>query len=112
MQTVLDSRVRNELPHPFGETLSREWPHRIGVKVALLQREVKELRRKPARQQIASNCSRVSVLLGGEDGCLESSGRPPSFDVAIDFRFELGRHIQLAFAEYPSHPQYQPLLLR
>ena len=32
-------------------------------------------------------------------------------DVAVDFGFEIGGHVQLALAEYPGHAQYQPLLL-
>src|SRR5580704_1386963 len=111
MQAVLNRSIGNELPHPLCKTTSRAGPHRIGVKVALLQRKIKELRRKTARQHIARNDGRVAVLLSGEDSRVEPSGRPPSLDVAIDFRFELGRHVQLALAKYPGHAQDQSLLL-
>src|SRR5579862_7104976 len=110
-QPVFHCGSRHELPHALRDARTGNGPAAVLIKIAFLQRKIKELRRKSLCQHLFRNRAGVAVLLRDLYGLGEPRGCPPFVDVLIDFLRKTARHIQLAFSEDARYSQDQlPLL--
>src|SRR5690606_16518168 len=92
---------RDELPHPLRDAPPRLGADGAGVEVALLHREVEELRRQAVVLHRADDGAGVAVLLGRAEGVFEPARALPLPDDALDLAHEPGGHRELALVEDP-----------
>src|SRR5216684_2796422 len=110
-KAVFHGRLRDELPHAFGDPLSRLRPDNVRVKITLLERQVKKLRRQVQRQHFLRNPNVVSVLYGRADRICQPVRRLPLINVLVDLGHEAGRHVHFALAENACNAQDEAILL-
>src|SRR5581483_11621683 len=99
MEEVFERGFRNELTHPFRNDLARHGSADVRIKIAFLQRQIKELRRQILVEKILGDQSRVPVGLGCPHRLRQPARGLPLLNVVINLSYKLARHCKLTFAE-------------